>query len=912
VRHRRLSLSGKGHLRAPNRVAFFLVFVLVATAASIGLTHSPSAKADLGDPHFVWTHTGLAGRLDAALAFDEANGKAVLFGGTASGAVLGDTWTWDGSTWTRRAPAHSPDPRFSASAAYDAATGDVVLFGGRRTCDNCNPNFGDTWTWNGSDWHLESPPHSPPAAFGAAMTYDPVRQKVLLVGGKGLICRGCTGVGTWTWDGSDWTKQSPASPPPPRLYASLAFDFASGTAVLFGGQGIGGQGNCGLQPCIGNETWTWDGSEWTQQTPAHSPSARSQAAMASDPSGQGVTLFGGCPGFDDCGIGSVSSETWTWNGTDWVQGTPVNSPSARSGASAAYDSVRQEIVLFGGEDWAATEPVMGDTWTWNGSDWTLRSPAQNPAGRFDPALVYDDAHQQVVLYGGSSSGPFGDTWTWDGSGWVQQHPVSSPPRGAGVAAYDSVRQQTVLYGVGTCNCETWIWNGSEWASQAGGPRRFGAAMAFDAATGTTMLFGGETPEQYDCGADDAAQYPYPCAETWTWDGSSWTKESPAHDPPRRYGSSMAYDPIHDQVVLFGGLGPNDMNDMPTRRGDTWTWDGSDWTKQTPVNNPLPLPATPMAFDPATGTVILVQGAKTWSWDGSTWTDLSVPGGPLLQTGGGARLVFDSNANGLLFGAFDADPGPDGSTWHYGVKPVVSTTVDATGGAVSTPGPLDSVHPLRTTLAVGATPAGGKVSIAQTGATHRAPKGFGFLNAQAWIVMPRASLGSAHTLDFRLHPSLIAGDPGATLYVFRTGSSKPKEVGACISTPPPDPDPCVSDQHIAPDGAVHITVSTTSGPIWNFALPLVSRSVGITYKRRRHGFTGKVSSSKHACVAAQKVTVFRKRRGPDRKIGSDVTSSTGVYFVHFETSKGRYYAQVPRQMRSGVGFCGPATSSAIRA
>jgi hypothetical protein len=629
--------------------------------------------------------------------------------------------------------------------------------------------------------------------------------------------------------------------------------------------------------------------------------------MVSDPSGQGVTLFGGC-----CLAGSVSSETWTWNGADWVQGAPVNSPSARGGAAAAYDSVRQEIVLFGGEDPAVTEPIMGDTWTYDGSDWTLRSPAQNPAGRFDAAMAYDDAHQQVVLYGGTSDGYFGDTWTWDGSGWVQQHPVSSPPSGAGVAVYDSVRQQTVLYEVGACNCETWIWDGSEWAPQATGPSRLGAGMAFDAATGTAVLFGGETLEQYGCGADDAAQYPYPCAETWTWDGSSWTKESPAHDPPRRYGSSMAYDPIHDQVVLFGGLGPNDMNDMPTRRGDTWTWDGSDWTKETPDNSPLPSSDLAMAFDPATGTVMLVQYGKTWSWDGSTWTDLSVPGSPLIQMAGGARLAFDSNANGLLFGAFDADPGPDGNSWHYGVKPVVSTTVDASGGTVSTPGPLDSAHPLRTTLAVGATPVGGKVSIAQTGATHRAPKGFGFLSAQAWIVIPRAGPGSAHTLDFRLHPSLIAGDPGATLYVFRTGSSKPKEVGACISTPPPDPDPCVSDQHIAPDGAIHITVSTTSGPIWNFALPLVSRSVGITYKHRSHRFTGKVSSSKHACVAAQKVIVFRKRRGPDRKIGSDVTSSTGVYFVHFVTSKGRYYAQVPRQMRSGVGFCGAATSSAIRA
>ena len=57
--------------------------------------------------------------------------------------AFGGTWTWDGSTWTKQAPATSPHARRFASMAYDAATGTVVLFGGFARLGF----FGDTWTW---------------------------------------------------------------------------------------------------------------------------------------------------------------------------------------------------------------------------------------------------------------------------------------------------------------------------------------------------------------------------------------------------------------------------------------------------------------------------------------------------------------------------------------------------------------------------------------------------------------------------------------------------------------------------------------------------------------------------------------------------------------------------------------------
>jgi hypothetical protein len=76
------------------------------------------------------------------MAYDAAARNVVLFGGGRRHGVDGDTWIWDGSTWTKQTPAASPPARSDASMAYDVATGNTVLFGG-----GLNGSFTDTWTW---------------------------------------------------------------------------------------------------------------------------------------------------------------------------------------------------------------------------------------------------------------------------------------------------------------------------------------------------------------------------------------------------------------------------------------------------------------------------------------------------------------------------------------------------------------------------------------------------------------------------------------------------------------------------------------------------------------------------------------------------------------------------------------------
>src|SRR5215469_366233 len=83
----------------------------------------------------------------------------------------------------------------------------------------------------------------------------------------------------------NWTKQHPATLPPARVDAPMAYDAATGNVVLFSGY-------TNLETALG-DTWVWNGSTWTEQTPATHPSARWGAAMAYDAATGNVVLFGG-------------------------------------------------------------------------------------------------------------------------------------------------------------------------------------------------------------------------------------------------------------------------------------------------------------------------------------------------------------------------------------------------------------------------------------------------------------------------------------------------------------------------------------------------------------------------------------------------------------------------------------------
>jgi len=296
-------------------------------------------------------------RCCSGLIYDGATRSTLLFGGANGASILGDTWIWRGA-WQQMFPTASPSPRQGLAMAFDEATGTIVLFGGSVSAPlTLGSSLGDTWTWDGANWTLQSPPVSPSPRTWATMAYVPATKSVVLFGGafnnSGLV--GTTLDDTWTWDGiaKTWTQQNPASHPSARAPNQLVYDKAAGNVVLFGG--VSG-------PADLNDTWTWDGASWTQQNPAANPGLRNGPALAYDGGLNAVVLFGGAVG--PCCSNNLN-DTWGWGGRNWTQIYPANSlPHARNAANMEYDAMHRVVLMFGGDTNIAGDSngVLGDTW----------------------------------------------------------------------------------------------------------------------------------------------------------------------------------------------------------------------------------------------------------------------------------------------------------------------------------------------------------------------------------------------------------------------------------------------------------------------------------------------------------------------------------------------------------------------
>jgi len=119
------------------------------------------------------------------MAYDMVRQVTVLFGGYDydGSFVNGETWEWNGASWTQLYPNPAPSPRFGHRMAYDVFRGVVVLFGGVATNSNSGVLNGETWEWNGTAWTRRTVSGSSPRDYHA-MAYDTVRQKTVLFGGS--------------------------------------------------------------------------------------------------------------------------------------------------------------------------------------------------------------------------------------------------------------------------------------------------------------------------------------------------------------------------------------------------------------------------------------------------------------------------------------------------------------------------------------------------------------------------------------------------------------------------------------------------------------------------------------------------------------------------------------------------------
>jgi hypothetical protein len=226
-----------------------------------------------------------------------------------------------------------------------------------------------------------------------------------------------------------------------------------------------------------------------------SPPARAQCGIAWDYARSRLVVFGGS---DSAGV--RLGDTWEWDGTAWTNVTPAGtSPSARSFCALAYDSVNGKILLFGGN----SGTHQNDTWHWDGTTWTQLAPLTVPATRQQHLMVERLDQLDIVMAVGQNTARHADTWRWNGADWIQVTTATTPPeaRVALDADYDQVRRVVVITGGNNASLnptgQISEFNGVNWVNRtpipSPRPHNTRYFFAFVPVTGKSYTFGGQTP-----------------------------------------------------------------------------------------------------------------------------------------------------------------------------------------------------------------------------------------------------------------------------------------------------------------------------------------------------------------------------------------------------------------------------------
>jgi hypothetical protein len=343
-----------------------------------------------------------------------------------------ETWAWTGETWRQRQVEDGhPSKRSSTAMAYDEARGVTVLFGGSgANSEGTATALDDTWEWDGASWRRWSPPEGtalPVGREGHAMAYDADRQVTILFGGRDSVGSPFEGdylADSWEWDGTGWTPQA-GTPPPARAYHEMAFDRARGVTVLFGGYSRK-SGVFGSTLNFYEDTWEYDGDTWTERISGGStPGPRQHHAMAYDAERHRVVLHGG-KDVDEL------DALWEWDGETWVAPEVVGAvPPVRRDHASIYDTVRKRTVMWGGYtpgycvEWeqscgafvgcttfcstTAAARTLEDTWSWDGQAWSEWIDAEIVPPEVSGHVMAFDSQRGVAVL----SHPNGELWEFD-------------------------------------------------------------------------------------------------------------------------------------------------------------------------------------------------------------------------------------------------------------------------------------------------------------------------------------------------------------------------------------------------------------------------------------------------------------------------------------------------------------------
>jgi hypothetical protein len=154
----------------------------------------------------------------------------------------------------------------------------------------------------------------------------------------------------WDWDGSRWQQRTTTGP---AYVANAAFDASRNAVVALTMDGPNG-------PATGMSMW--DGTQWSTLGTSQVPPIAPLEPLVEGPGSERVI------GYRSNYRGGTAA-TWVWNGTAWSSDASPG-PGALLGYAAAFDAVRQRMVVFGGL--RPGEVATDALWERTGSQWQQR------------------------------------------------------------------------------------------------------------------------------------------------------------------------------------------------------------------------------------------------------------------------------------------------------------------------------------------------------------------------------------------------------------------------------------------------------------------------------------------------------------------------------------------------------------
>ncbi len=324
---------------------------------------------------------------------------------------------------------------------------------------------------------------------------------------------------------------------------------------------------------------------------------------------------------------------------DWQKLNVSNSPSARDLTPLVYDSINKKTILFGGY---TSSNRYDDTWVFDHEtmNWTEMYPTNSPPStHHGHRMVFDPITEQIIMHGAVK------TWAYSykNNTWVDLNPVNEPNFSYYQAmVYDNINNVVLMtqgqntYAYHSIN-NTWV--NTATTNPCSGT---GSFYSFDQKHGKFIYY----RDQKTCA------YDYP--------SNTWTQLNPNSYPPqnRGYGSSMIYDPILKQSILFGGWDPT--------YDTTWSFDynTTSWTQILTDNAPSSRGLVGMTYDSDKEVVILFGGrtdsthfAETWQFTpheyvGSEFKFNNLPNNVDYNLGSSDNLVFNiTTSNATTYDIF---------------------------------------------------------------------------------------------------------------------------------------------------------------------------------------------------------------------------------------------------------------------